>query len=658
MEAHKRTLEFLREAGHDYIVVPFFQRRYVWTKSNWEEMFRSLKNTADVPFLGTIITKYTPDNSEYRNGSYIIDGQQRLTTISLMFKALYDTLTIDYSDNTQLLPFLLSHILTTQRAGDPYDETASVKLVQSLLENETYERVIMENIKYKGADIKYIDRFDSIDLENDSDEELLVRCYAYFRQEFCKLSYDELKEFYSQISDNQYYCLVEIQLDRDEKNEQAIFDTINRAGIHLSISDIIKNNIFQKYFERNNSMKRGKKSEGEIIEYYRERWETPFFDKSLENIWDEKQSFGNNQRTNLDFLLYCVAMNNWRNEENLFEDLANIYKRQIDDMSIDDIENLIEQISDFRREYYEIILDIQKKYRGEKEFSYPEFVSRLFLVLEVCGVKMFHPYLIKRLVELRNCTDEDTYNRIKEEFWVIESFVLRRRISPKGTHDYTEKCVSMLEDNSVLVLLKELEGKDASGNIADTKIQDGDIADYVGSIKVNNAKLILFVIELYKMRDDESAHRSLHYIYELEHIMPQKWKTNWSGVEIKKEDGSDWKDEDGNKVSITTDEGCRVRDKIISSLGNMTLLTKKLNVEISNGNFKDKIEGKIDAKGKELPGIRKSGKQLLITEEIVAKYDAGDTLWDEGHIIKREKELATTIIEVWPSRFDSTILTK
>ena len=658
MNVNTITLGVLREAHHDYLLVPFFQRRYVWTLPNWEEMYAALKEP-ETPFLGTIILKLNTESTEYPDGSYVIDGQQRLTTLSLMFKALYDCLTIKHNINKegQIPTGILSHILQNKRNGDEFGKDSSVKLVQSLLENELFEHIIMENIKYLDGEILYTNKYDKIDLTiEDSEEELMVECYAYFRQEFDKLTEIELREFYSKITSNKYFCMVEIQLSSQEENEQAIFDTINRAGVRLSISDIIKNNIFSRYSDC--SKKNGKTLE-DIRDYYREKWEKHFLaQKNESSLWDEKLTFGNNQRTNLDFLLYCVALNCWTDEKNLFDNLANIYKRKISNMDLAQIENLIEQINDYRKEYYEKIITVQSRYNIDMPFEYKDWVNRLMLVLEVCGVKMFHPFVLKRLVELSKTDDDKTIEKIKEEFHVIETFVVRRRLSSKGTHDYTEKCIKMLNDNNVKILLNELQGKDITGATYDSKIQDSNVIEYISNIKTNNAKLILFIIELYKNSSATSANPSYKYIYELEHIMPQKWKENWMNVALKKEDGSDWKDDNGNTISANSIDGAKIRDSHVCSIGNMTLLTKKLNIEISNGSFSEKMEGKIDKKGNKKPGIKESsaGSQLCITNEIVKEYDGGDKIWDEQHIKNREKILGNYIVELWPSAYDLTVL--
>ena len=88
MEAKAKSLRFLGEGKK--LSVPFFQRRYVWEESNWREMLDTFQNEEIMPYLGSIILKEKSSKE-----SNIIDGQQRLTTITILAKAIYDCLSND-----------------------------------------------------------------------------------------------------------------------------------------------------------------------------------------------------------------------------------------------------------------------------------------------------------------------------------------------------------------------------------------------------------------------------------------------------------------------------------------------------------------------------------------------------------------------------------
>ena len=91
MKAESKSFSFLNEI--QTFEIPFFQRAYVWKKDNWEELLDDLKQVNRRHFLGSIILKKINDSSVFGATTRVsvIDGQQRLTTLSILLKAIYDT---------------------------------------------------------------------------------------------------------------------------------------------------------------------------------------------------------------------------------------------------------------------------------------------------------------------------------------------------------------------------------------------------------------------------------------------------------------------------------------------------------------------------------------------------------------------------------------
>lgn len=92
MDAGKRTISEIF-TGNRILEVPFFQRAYVWKEDNWERFLEDLEYvcaTGTSYFMGSLILKQqpTPSGSKIGDIRLVIDGQQRLTTISIMMKVL------------------------------------------------------------------------------------------------------------------------------------------------------------------------------------------------------------------------------------------------------------------------------------------------------------------------------------------------------------------------------------------------------------------------------------------------------------------------------------------------------------------------------------------------------------------------------------------
>lgn len=96
MEAKENKFRFM--AAEDIIEIPFFQRAYVWEEKQWKQLFDDLKISFDKKkehFLDSIVLKQLQTNVGEGTKRSLIDGQQRLTTFSILVKSLCDTLEND-----------------------------------------------------------------------------------------------------------------------------------------------------------------------------------------------------------------------------------------------------------------------------------------------------------------------------------------------------------------------------------------------------------------------------------------------------------------------------------------------------------------------------------------------------------------------------------
>ena len=90
MQAQESALGFLKKDMK--LEIPYFQRSYVWKENNWEELFDNLIDENQSHFLGSIILKRINTRSGETERFSVIDGQQRLTTLSILLRASYDNI--------------------------------------------------------------------------------------------------------------------------------------------------------------------------------------------------------------------------------------------------------------------------------------------------------------------------------------------------------------------------------------------------------------------------------------------------------------------------------------------------------------------------------------------------------------------------------------
>ncbi|MDY4747186.1 MAG: DUF262 domain-containing HNH endonuclease family protein [Candidatus Fimisoma sp.] len=611
MKAEAKSLRFLGEGKK--LSVPFFQRNYVWNQDNWHELIETFENAEIMPFLGSIILK--EDSSQE---STIIDGQQRLTTITILAKAIYDSLSDESKQpGSGIRHAIESFLFYRKNAADDFKDSL-VRIEHSQLDRKDYSRVISAGV-LKEDDIVDLDTIDS----NSGN---ILRCYKYYREVLEPLDDKSLKDLFNSMFNESRKVFVLIELQHGDINEQTIFDTINRAGMRLSTADIIKNNLFKHLLEACGEDEARKQT---VIDEYKNCWESVFYPTmAVSDMWDEERVFGNVKHSNLEFLLYCVACIKWGEDGDMFSRLENVFEKSTEKMGYFELLTLIAEIKEYALIFKKYVLEFSISLNDESAneyFKYEEGVRRLMLILQKFGVQMFYPYVLKRLKEV-NQNENDT--QLLFDFSVLESFVMRRKVANKGTHDYTSKCYQITQNGITYLIGSDLAKSEAG-------ISDAEIKLFLANTKDETAKMILFWIELYRRKGNAFDERALEYRYTLEHIMPKKWKTYWSDVPVKTTTGEE--------VSATTEAGITEREGHIQSLGNKTLLTCNLNSAVKNAAFMDKIDGQ----GENKPGYKRH-TSLLLTKELV-EQSAKDPVWDESHIREREQNLAAEFITLWPT---------
>ncbi|MCC4482667.1 DUF262 domain-containing protein [Limosilactobacillus reuteri] len=196
--------------------IPVFQRNYEWDKDQCEQLFKDLTVAAQTNtdhFIGAIV--YVTETGNKMSHIYrIIDGQQRLTSLILLLKALSDA---DEQDR---------------------DEIEEEYLTNKYLDDNNH-------LKLKPVEHDY-EAFDSV-MNNMTDFDKpskVIDNYKFFRKliEDSDIGSDELYEAMNHF--NMVY--IELSGDSNEENPQVIFESLNSTGVSLSPSDLVRNFLLMK----------------------------------------------------------------------------------------------------------------------------------------------------------------------------------------------------------------------------------------------------------------------------------------------------------------------------------------------------------------------------------------------------------------------------
>jgi len=508
MEAGKRTIELIFNKGRT-LEIPFFQRSYVWEAENWERFLNDLimvsKSNKEY-FMGSLILKSQQVSSEKNIGDWriVIDGQQRLTTIILFFKAI-----CSIQNNTTLLKDTF------------YNRSKEIILKHNHNDYKIFEAIVDDKLtdelkeKYKNNNV--------------------LNCYNYFIKQN-----DLLKEIsINNLLDRLYFVGIDLG---SEEDEQQIFDTINSLGVSLTTAELLKNELFKRSDE----------------EFYEKTWKKTFEqDEDIKDYWDQKITSGRQFRINIDLLLQSnlliisKADTNYLGLSSLFSNYKNYLKKKESDKG-KFISTLIEYAGLYQKNINPDFLN--------QDININSPIERFNLVIFGLNVTTIIPYILYVLNEVK---DSEEQNKILN---ILECYLVRRFICKETTKNYNNLFASFVrnEINSYEKLSKKIfEAEDPTNKLpTDENLKKAFVES---NLTNQQAKVILYLIEK-STRNPKNYSTNLRPLneYSLEHIMPKKWKNNWKVLDSFSEKDKEKKDQLvlklGNLTIITASLNSSIRD--------------------------------------------------------------------------------------------------
>lgn len=210
----------------EQFLIPSYQRRYSWGSLQVKELIDDVMESdiQDGHLLGMIILHSYRDRNGFKID--VVDGQQRLTTISLILKAMANTYRNRNIQNNGVIASQIERLLSCQNL----QAVSFPKIVLGNLDNNDYENII-----------NGINRI----LDNRKLEEVTL----WLNNKFNTFSDNELNDFHNRFLNSAQI----IKLDVDNIiDANKLFETFNNRGLPLTKTDIIKNLIFGEAARLNN----------------------------------------------------------------------------------------------------------------------------------------------------------------------------------------------------------------------------------------------------------------------------------------------------------------------------------------------------------------------------------------------------------------------
>ncbi len=222
MEAKATTLlRFFEENQNNQFVIPIYQRLYSWKKEQCEQLWDDIikiggNDKMNGHFIGSIL--YVRVDDTHSSPLLIIDGQQRLTTITLLFIALRNHL----SDEVKILEKFSREKIESYLINSNKDGDKKFRLILSESDKDTLLSLIdKDRRKPSEPSLKIVENFKLF-------------------EKWISENTDKLETIFKGLDK---LMVVEISLERGKDNPQLIFESMNSTGKDLTQTDLIRNYI-------------------------------------------------------------------------------------------------------------------------------------------------------------------------------------------------------------------------------------------------------------------------------------------------------------------------------------------------------------------------------------------------------------------------------
>ncbi|PYI39488.1 hypothetical protein CVS30_05960 [Arthrobacter psychrolactophilus] len=614
VEAHPRSPRDLFE-GRRHYEIPAFQRPYVWDEESqwaplWSDVVRVTESyllNSDRPpipnhFLGAVVYESKKASSGDVTRHDVIDGQQRMTTLQLLLDAAHQVIS-EHGHETEAEKL---EELILNKASTFKGQVERFKLWPSQADRAAFAHAMDPGEPWDG-------------------EHRVIEAHEFFRRETERWltgvpdddgifppGTEELRA--DELCSTLEHRLVVVAIDLSgHEDSQLIFETLNDRGTPLLKADLIKNWVFRK----------GEQVGADVDKWSRTHWAD--FDTEW---WRDEISQGRQSRSRVDiFLQYWLTMrlHDEVKAELVFRVFADYAGSRL--TTLNGAEALLTEL---RKD--------ADTYRGLSELdeSTPEgrFRSRVIETMELAATTPVFLWLLSE----NHSVPRD---QLRIALDAIESWVIRRTLLRKTSKDVNRFMVATLKS------LRGIESREAGSAIrnflseqtAETRYWPSDqemlstLPDLklYGNIRQWRLRVVLGAVEQ-QLRDQSQRYEvvELPNRLEIEHIMPQGWRTFWDST-----------------PKLTPEEAAQ-RDRYVNTIGNLTLITKSLNGSLSNRPWTDSeatglTDGGESGKGKRT--LLDAFSLLVLNKEIVQGHD---NIWTESDIKERSMHVAEAITAVWP----------
>lgn len=484
MKANEIKLDRFLSQNDTQFVIPVYQRNYDWKEVQCKQLFDDIFNVGQDEnlsshFIGSIV--YVHDDVYSASGINeltIIDGQQRLTTITIIYLAIYK------------LAKELKESSLFNRINETY-------LINKFSSNEEGKLKLRPNENNDKA-------FQFLLRANDDEEfneySRLIENFDFFKTRINSENYEIILRGLSKL------IFVEISLERSKDDAQRIFESLNSTGLDLSQADLIRNYILMGL----------KRKYQEIV--YNKYWAV------IESLAKDNK---NNANLVSEFIRdYLTNINkNIPNKGKVYQEFKSTYPI----VNFEDIEVILDEIKKYAK-YYNKLINPENEKDNE--------ISQQLRYINKLEINVSYPFLLQVYDDYNhNVIDKITFINVLE---IIQSFAWRRFIIGLPTNALNKIFMRIYEDveknNYLNSLYLTLIKKNGSQRFPKTEevintLREKDIYN------VQSKNRTYFLERLENYDNNEKVLVDDNPSITVEHIFPQnpdpKWKIELDEAEYK-----------------------------------------------------------------------------------------------------------------------------
>ena len=474
MKANETKIEIFLSLNKTQFVIPVYQRNYDWSTGECKQLLDDIlevgtRKKMNAHFIGSIVYVHDDVYTASRIKELtVIDGQQRLTTLTLVY--------------------LVLHRLAKELKNEELvNEISETYLINKFSPEE--EKLKLKPTENNDKALKYLLRSD--DNEDFPDFSKLVDNFNYFKGRVTEENYQSVLEGLSKL------MFVEISLDRGKDDPQRIFESLNSTGLELSQADLIRNYILMGLNRRDQN------------KIYQDYWEV------IEKFAKDETS--NDSRVS-DYIRDYLTLENKKipNKGKVYLE----FKAKYPTTSIDELEDNLAGIKGLVKHYNKLI---NPKNEADQEIRLQlEYINRL-------EINVAFPFLMKVYDDYVSVViDKSTFLKVLD---LIQSFTWRRFILGLPTNALNKIFMSLYDKvepanylRSIQKSLLQRPGAQRFPNTAEV-IEALKVKD-VYNIKSKNRIYLLERLENFENIERVAIEGNSDIT--IEHIFPQnpdpKWK--------------------------------------------------------------------------------------------------------------------------------------